>query len=76
MTTEKQLLDLKNQIDKAKESMAVLKGQEKTLLKQLKDEYQCNDLSEAKQLIISMDKEISKLKKEIEEQSEELEKYL
>lgn len=72
--TEKDLLDLKQQIDDAKTSVSELKGQQTALLKQLKDTYKCNTIEEADALVEKMRKEIATLQRQIDTHVAELEK--
>jgi len=72
--TEKDLLDLKQQIDDAKTSVSELKGQQTALLKQLKDAYKCNTIKEAEALAEKMRKEIATLQQQIDTHVAELEK--
>jgi predicted nucleic acid-binding Zn-ribbon protein len=71
--TEKQLLDLKDQIEDAKQSVSELKGQQTALLKQLKDTYKCSSIEEAEKKAEQMKKDIDKLQKQIDEGCKELE---
>ncbi len=71
--TEKQLLDLKEQIDDAKQSVSELKGQQTALLRQLKDTYKCSSIEEAEKLADKMKQDIDKLQKQIDEGCRELE---
>jgi uncharacterized protein (DUF885 family) len=72
--TEKDLLDLKQQIADAKTSVSELKGQQTALMKQLKDTYRCNTIEEANALAEKMRKEIASLQSQIDEHVAELEK--
>lgn len=72
--TEADLLKLKRQIDEAKQTTAELKGHQSALMKQLKDDWKCNTVEEAQELIAKMDKEIKTLSNNIETGLEELEK--
>lgn len=74
--TEKDLLKLKEKIEKAKTQMSETKGIEKTLMKRLKDEYNCKDLSEAKIKLKSIEKEIDTLTIKIQNEIETLEEIL
>jgi septal ring factor EnvC (AmiA/AmiB activator) len=74
--TDKQLLDLKEQITKTKGRVAELKGQRNALLKQLKEEWGCTSIEVAKKKIIQMEKDITKLDADIRNGEKELdEKY-
>lgn len=70
---EQQLLDLKQQIEDAKQSVAELKGEQTALLKQLKDNYKCNTIAEAEKKAQQMQEEIEKLQEQINEGCKELE---
>lgn len=73
MRTEQFLLDLKQQIEDAKQSVAELKGEQTALLKQLKDTYKCNSISEAEKKIQSIQIERDKIQQQIEKGCRELE---
>jgi predicted nuclease with TOPRIM domain len=73
MRTEQFLLDLKQQIEDAKQSVAELKGEQTALLKQLKDTYKCNSISEAEKKIQSIQIERDKIQQQIEKGCQELE---
>lgn len=71
--TEKDLINLKEQIDDAKQSVSELKGQQTALLRQLKDTYKCSSIEEAEKLADKMKQDIDKLQKQIDEGCRELE---
>lgn len=73
MISEEKLLRIKKEIDESKESIAELKGQEKALMKQLKEDWDCASVPLAKKKIKVMEDDIGVLEHEIEELSEELE---
>jgi len=74
---EQDLLELKKDIDKAKEEKLQLQGQQKALLTQLKETYECSTLEEAEKRLKKMQKEIDEISATIEQGMEELEeKYL
>ena len=73
MRTEQFLLDLKQQIEDAKQSVAELKGEQTALLKQLKDTYICNSISESEKKIQSIQIERDKIQQQIEKGCQELE---
>lgn len=68
--TEKQLLDKKAEIEKNKEIHTRLQTEYRTLLKQLKEEYGFASLAEAKEALLSQEKELEALDAEIEEKSQ------
>jgi len=71
--TEQDLLDLKQQIDDAKDSVSELKGQQTALLKQLKDTYGCATIEEAEKKAAKMKGDISKIQGKISTFSQTLE---
>jgi len=71
--TEKELLEKKKEIERAKETLSELKGQESVLSKQLKTEWGCPSLDKAKEKIQEMKKEIDSMSMRIDEKSQELE---
>jgi len=73
MITEKELLAKKKEIERTKVELSELKGEEKALLKQLNEDWGINSLAEAKNKIITFEKEIKQLSEEIEEKTQELE---
>ncbi|MFP4025768.1 MAG: hypothetical protein ACLFVR_14690 [Thiohalospira sp.] len=72
---EKELLDLKEEINEAKTEVAELKGQRKSLMTQLKDTWGCSSIEKAQEKIKLMRKSIEDLQDKINEEIEELEKY-
>jgi predicted nucleic acid-binding Zn-ribbon protein len=71
--TEQELIDLKQEIDKAKEKSLQLKGQKDALLQQLKDDWNCNSIEETLKKIKLLEKQNAELLSEIEEGMSELE---
>lgn len=77
MFTEKELLQIKKEIETAKTEIAQLSGQEKILLQRLKDDWDCSSLPEAKKKLRELEEGIKRTTDLIEEQSELLsEKYV
>jgi F0F1-type ATP synthase membrane subunit b/b' len=70
---EQDLLDLKQQIEDAKQSVAELKGEQTALLKQLKDNYKCTTIAEAEKKAQQMQAEIEKIQEQIDDGCRELE---
>jgi len=70
---EKQLLELKEEIEKAKNKLAELKGRKEYLLQELKDKWGCESLEEAQNKIDLLNDEINNLETTIEKEIEELE---
>lgn len=74
--TEKELLQLKEKIDNAKNESLKLEGQKEALLSQLKKEHNCDSLQAAKRKVTLLESEITKMEEEISEETEEVEKML
>ena len=70
---EKDLLQLKKEIDSAKSEKAELTGELKSLMKLLKDEWKCSSLEDARKKIRQWEKEISELDEKIKTGITELE---
>jgi chromosome segregation ATPase len=76
MKTERELLNLKNEIVEAKNHLAELKGQQKALFTQLKEEWGCTSIEEAKRKLALLEEDIEKVDLGIAKGLEELnEKY-
>jgi len=73
---EQQLLDLKDKIEAAKTNVSSLSGQKQAMMKQLKDDWDCNTVEEAEKKLKLMDENISKLDKKIDTATKELEKTI
>ena len=71
--TEQQLLDLKDQVEEAKEKVSELKGQQTALNKQLLDDWGCKSIEEAETKLKTMGDQIDLLDKKIEKGVKELE---
>ena len=70
---EKQLLDLKKQIESDKNEVAEMKGRRQGLMQVLKKKWQCNSLEEANQKIEELEKEKEYIQEKINEGIRELE---
>jgi len=64
--TEKDLLQLKEQIDQAKESIAEFTGKLKYLQQELKEKWGCNTIDDAEKKVGELGEDIEKLEDEIE----------
>lgn len=73
MMNETQLLKLKKQVEEAKTEVSELKGHQSALLKQLKEEWGCSDITTAEKKLKSLQKEIEEVNQSIEEGIAELE---
>lgn len=74
--TEKQLLDLKEQINTAKEGVAKLQGREQHLHEELKTKWNVDSIEAAKKKAAQLQKEIDVMIQKIENATEELEQKL
>ena len=71
--TEKELLELKEDIEEAKQKVSELKGERQALMKRLKEDWNCGSLEEAEKKLKEMSEQVDKLSDEITEGMEELE---
>jgi len=67
------LLKLKTDVEESKTKLAEIKGEEKLLMKQLKENWNCTTLKEAETLLAKMKTEVEESKQEIEDATKELE---
>jgi len=72
--TEHELLQLKEEIDEAKELQSKLEGQREALLQQLKEEYGCSTIKQAEKLLAKMESDIGTMSDEIQDGLDKLEK--
>ncbi len=68
------LLELKEEIDSAKEKTAELTGRQKELMKELKDDWECDTIPQAEKKIEEMETEVEQINEKIKKGVEELEK--
>jgi len=73
MLTEKDLLELKQEVANAKSTSSELQGQKKTLLSQLSETWVVKNLDEARKALTKIGKDRVAVKKRIEERTEKLE---
>lgn len=73
MITEQQLLKRKKEIEETKTEISELKGQQKVFSKQLKEDWGCNVLEEARKKLTGLKKEVETINEQIEEKTEVLE---
>jgi hypothetical protein len=73
---EKDLLELKTKINKAKESSLKLEGEKDGLMKQLKNDFGCKSIEEAEKKLKDLEKTNEKSKKQINKGLEKLQKDL
>lgn len=73
---EQELLDLKEEINKAKTEVAELTGKKKQLIKTLKEEWDCDTLKAAQSTLMKSEKSITDLNEQIKTGTEELEERM
>ena len=73
MTNEQDLLKLKKDVESAKTSVSELTGQQNAVIRQLKDDWQCNTLTEAETMLKKMQDDIANIDKKITTLTQELE---
>ena len=64
--SKQQLLDLKTEIETAEKNVSDLQGQRKALMKQLKEDWKCSTLPEAREKLAGIKDEIQELQETIE----------
>ena len=74
--TEKDLLDLKKEIEEAKKRQANLQGRREALLEQLQKEYGVETIDQAQKKLKQLDAQLKKKKEAIADATEELEAML
>jgi predicted nucleic acid-binding Zn-ribbon protein len=74
--TEQELLDLKQEINEAKQKKSTLEGKQEYLLEELKKKWGCKTTEEADAKLMKMKKEIEKYNTQIEEKAARLEQKL
>lgn len=72
---DKELLELKNKVDKARSSLSELAGQKTYLMEELKTKWNCNNLKEAEILKQKIEKTLEELTDTINKKREELREY-
>jgi len=63
---ERELLQLKKEIDEAKQKTSELKGERQALMKQLKEEWNCETIEQAQSKITEMGEQSTQLSNEID----------
>lgn len=74
--TEQELLKLKKRVETAKLTVSQLQGQQTGILKQLKKDWDCDDIESAEKKLKLIDKKINQLETQFEKGIEELEQKL
>jgi len=70
---EQELFELKERIDVAKSKISELKGHQQYVMKELKEQWNCNSVEEAEEKAQTMKNEIEQFNERINKGSEELE---
>ena len=73
---ERELLQLKKDIEASKQKTSELKGERQALLKRLKEEWNCSTVEEAEVHLKEMEEQVSNLSTEISEEIESIEHEL
>jgi SMC interacting uncharacterized protein involved in chromosome segregation len=73
---EKGLLALKQDIDKAKQPVAELKGKQQYLEEELKKNYGCSNIEEAEKLLGEMRAEATAMESDIKKRTQAIEERL
>jgi hypothetical protein len=73
MNSEK-LMDMKDRIEKKKSEKSRLEGKKEQLESQLKREFECDSVEDAKLLIDKMDADIEELDEKIQSKEKEIER--
>jgi len=73
MLTEKELLNLRQDIEQAKTEIARLKGKLQHLMEQLEKDFKCSTIDEAQKKLLFIDKEIEMMNDKIKLQTKQLE---
>lgn len=70
---EQQLFELKERIDTTKSKVSELKGQQQLLMKELKEQWNCDSVETAEKKAKTIENEINALNTKIDKGTEELE---
>ena len=74
---EQRLMELKTEIDKCQQEVSKLEGQKDLLNKQLKEDWKCDTIQEAQEMITKLKKQVDTLSNEIDTGIEDIEsKYV
>ena len=72
--TEKDLMNLKEELNQAKDKVAGLQGQHDLLMKQLKETWECKTTQEAEKALAKMEKDVEEMSTTIERKMQEIQK--
>lgn len=67
MNNAELIIKLKKEINESKTKKSQIEGKLQIFTEQLKNEFECDDLDKAKKLVNSLEKQIEKDEKELEE---------
>jgi len=73
--TEKQLLDLKKEIDQSKTKLSELKGKKEALMDTLEKTYGCKSIKAAEKKLTQLKEKVESLEEEKQEGIKELEEH-
>jgi len=73
---ERELLDLKEKIEKAKSKASELKGQHRGLMNTLKSKFECDSIEQAEERLAEMNDEIKGLQAQLGKITKKLESKL
>jgi hypothetical protein len=73
---EKELLELKEEIEIAKQKVSELKGERQALMKQLHENWKCSSIEEAEKKLVQFQDQEGQLSNQIKTGIEELEEML
>ena len=76
MKTEKELIELKSEIEESKTTISELTGQKTALIKQFKIDWRCESLKEEKQLLTQIEKDDRIIDRKIKIETERLEEIM
>ncbi len=74
--TEKELLDLKEEMNDAKQDLATLNGEKQGLIRQLKTDWDCSSVADARKKVQEMEEELAEIEQDLKTGTAELEKLL
>jgi predicted nuclease with TOPRIM domain len=74
--TDKQLLELKQKVEQAKQTVSELKGERTALLNQLTSNFKCSNIEDAKKKIKNFEKQVIELNETMEQEIQLLEELL
>lgn len=73
---EQELFELKERIDMAKSKVSELKGRQQYLMKELKEQWDCDSIEKAETKVRKTENEIEQFNQKIDKGTEELENII